>query len=125
MNLAPFLLDQWLERFKHRQIRHDLASSTGPEWTLQELLALASDAERDAILAAPLVYGTAAGSEALRTGIADLHGASPEDVIVTTGASEALHILFFAAAEPGANVVVSFPGFPPASPEPAPTPAPA
>ena len=32
---------------------------------------------------------------------------------MTTGASEALHILFFAAAEPGANVVVSFPGFPP------------
>jgi aspartate/methionine/tyrosine aminotransferase len=119
MNLAPFLLDEWLERFKHGQIRHDLASSTGPEWTLQELLALASDAERDAILAAPLVYGTAAGSEALRTGIADLHRASPEDVIVTTGASEALHILFFAAAEPGANVVVSFPGFPPTATLPA------
>lgn len=113
MNLAPFLLDEWLERFKHAQIRHDLASSTGPEWTLQELLNLASAPERDAILAAPLVYGSAAGSEALRSGIAALHGVSPEDVIVTTGAAEALHILFFAAAEPGANVVVSFPGFPP------------
>lgn len=113
MNLAPFLLDQWLERFKHGQIRHDLASSTGPVWTLQELLALASPDEREHILAGPLVYGAAAGSEALRTGIADLHGVSPEDVLVTTGAAEALHILFFAAAEPGANVVVSFPGFPP------------
>ena len=68
MNLAPFLLDQWLERFKHGQIRHDLASSTGPVWTLQELLALASDDEREHILAGPLVYGAAAGSEALRTG---------------------------------------------------------
>jgi aspartate/methionine/tyrosine aminotransferase len=36
-----------------------------------------------------------------------------EDVLVTTGASEALHILFFDAAAPGANVVVSSPGFPP------------
>lgn len=34
-------------------------------------------------------------------------------MIVTTGASEALHILFFDAAEAGANVVVSAPGFPP------------
>ena len=45
--------------------------------------------------------------------IAALHGVRPEDVLVTTGASEALHILFFDAAEPGANVVVSSPGFPP------------
>jgi aspartate/methionine/tyrosine aminotransferase len=119
MNLPPFLLDQWLERFKHGTIRHDLASSTGPVWTLQELLALATDDERSAILAAPLVYGVAEGSEALRAGIAQVHGVSPHDVLVTTGAAEALHILFFGAAEPGANVVVSSPGFPPTASLPA------
>ena len=113
MKLPPFLLDEWLDRFKVAPIRHDLASSTGPTWTLGALLALASEDERSAILDRPLVYCAAAGEEELRAGIGALHGVSAEDVIVTTGASEALHILFFDAAEPGANVVVSSPGFPP------------
>lgn len=45
MRLPPFLLDEWLERFKTAPIRHDLASSTGPAWTLRELLALATEGE--------------------------------------------------------------------------------
>ena len=113
MKLPPFLLDEWLDRYKTAPIRHDLASSTGPTWTLRELLALASEDERAAILDRPLVYCAAAGEEELRAGIAALHGVSAEDVLVTTGAAEALHILFFDAAERGANVVVSAPGFPP------------
>jgi aspartate/methionine/tyrosine aminotransferase len=113
MNLPPFLLDQWLDRHKNAGIRHDLAGSTGPSWTLESLLALASDAERRAVFESPLVYGMAEGREALRAGIAAMHGVAAEDVIVTIGASEALHILYFQAAEPGANVVVSAPGFPP------------
>jgi aspartate/methionine/tyrosine aminotransferase len=36
----------------------------------------------------------------------------PEHVLVTTGAAEALLILFHTAAEPGANVVMPNPGFP-------------
>jgi aspartate/methionine/tyrosine aminotransferase len=113
MKLAPFLLDEWLDGHKNAGIRHDLASSTGPVWTVEGLLALAGEDERRAILGEPLVYSVAAGSADLRAGLADLHGVRPEEVLVTTGASEALHILFFGAAEPGANVVVSAPGFPP------------
>jgi aspartate/methionine/tyrosine aminotransferase len=113
MKLQPFLLDHWLDRFKNAGIRHDLAASTGPSWTLQGLLALTSEEERREVFESPLVYGVAEGREALRVGIAAMHGVAPEDVLVTTGASEALHILFFHAAEPGANVVVSAPGFPP------------
>jgi aspartate/methionine/tyrosine aminotransferase len=113
MNLPPFLLDHWLDRYKNAGMRHDLAASTGPSWTLERLLANATDDERRAVSETPLVYGMAEGSEPLRAGIAAMHGVAPEDVIVTTGASEALHILYFNAAEPGANVVVSAPGFPP------------
>ena len=113
MKLRPFLLDEWLDRFKTVPIRHDLASSTGPAWTAHELLALATADERRAILDRPLLYCAAAGEEDLRTGIAAMHGVAADDVVVTTGAAEALHILFFDAAEPGANVVVSSPGFAP------------
>lgn len=81
MRLPPFLLDEWLERFKAAPIRHDLASSTGPAWTLRELLSLATEDERTAILERPLLYCPAAGEEELRAGIAALHGVSAEDVI--------------------------------------------
>jgi len=57
-------------------------------------------------------YTSAAGTLALRTAIAALEGVGADDVQVVTGASEALLILFFLAAEPGANVVLPKPGFP-------------
>ena len=48
----------------------------------------------------------------LRAAIAALEGVDPDTVQVVTGASEALLILFFLAAEPGVNVVLPNPGFP-------------
>ena len=41
MNLPPFLLDRWLEQKQTADpaIDFDLGSSTGPVWTLRELLA--------------------------------------------------------------------------------------
>src|SRR5260370_41127141 len=41
-----------------------------------------------------------------------MQGVDPSAVQVVTGASEALLILFFLAAKPGANVVLPNPGFP-------------
>lgn len=115
MKLPPFLLDQWLERHTTTDspIRHDLASSFGPGWTLGELVDLAGGGALDALLTTPLRYQPAAGSVALREAIAELEGISPEAVVVTTGAAEGLLIQWILAAEPGANVVVPFPGFPP------------
>ena len=42
MRIPPFLLDQWLATYEFASppIRYNLASSTGPGWTLGELLAL-------------------------------------------------------------------------------------
>jgi aspartate/methionine/tyrosine aminotransferase len=65
------------------------------------------------LLETDLVYSAASGSERLRQGIADLQGVSASQVQIVTGASEALLILFTLAAEPGANVVLPFPLFPP------------
>jgi aspartate/methionine/tyrosine aminotransferase len=114
MELPPFLLDRWIEQ-KHSAnppIEFDLASSTGPVWTLRELLALSGDNELEALLDTRVSYTSAAGTLALRTGIATLEGVDADDVQVVTGAAEALLILFFLAAEPGANVVLPNPGFP-------------
>jgi aspartate/methionine/tyrosine aminotransferase len=114
MKLPPFLLDRWIAQKNTADppIEYDLASSTGPVWTLRELLALSGGDELEALLDTNVSYTSAVGTPALRAAIAALEGVTPDDVQVVTGAAEALLILFFLAAEPGANVVLPNPGFP-------------
>src|SRR5579872_2309798 len=110
MRLKPFLLDMWLDRYEH-DIEFNLAASTGPCWTLNEILSLVGEEERDRFFNHKLVYSRPAGAERLRAAIADMHDVNIESVQVVNGASEALLILFWLAAEPGANVVLPNPGF--------------
>src|SRR5215471_18592062 len=113
MKLAPFLLDQWLEQANepHSSVEYDLAASTGPRWTLRDLLAL-EPAAQERLLDDEIVYSTPAGIPELREAIAAAHDVEPDHVQVVTGASEALLILFYLAAEQGANIVLPKPCFP-------------
>src|SRR5690349_12888707 len=115
MKLTPFLLDEWLEQ-KHSAnppIELDLGSSTGPVWKLRELLALSTDeSEWERLLDMRLFYTSPAGSQELREALAALEHVDPSSVQVVTGAAEALLVLFFLAAGPGANVVLPRPAFP-------------
>src|SRR5260370_19671782 len=113
MKLPPFMRDQWLEqKFSANPLMEfDLGSSTGPVWTLRELLSLGGDL--DGLLDTTLFYTPPAGSVGLREELARMEGVQPESVLVMTGAAEALLILLHLAAEPGANVVLANPGFPP------------
>ena len=110
--LPPFALDHWLSAhdFATPPIAYNLASSTGPRWTLGQVAALGD---------APLIlddtvfsYAPPQGSPPLRKAVAAFHGVHPDSVVATTGASEALSILFCLMAEPGANIVVPDPGYP-------------
>jgi aspartate/methionine/tyrosine aminotransferase len=114
MEMRPFLLDQWLSthQFAWPPIEYDLASSTGPRWTVRELLALVDDEVRERLFDRPLYYAPPEGGAELRGAIAAAAGVTADDVRITTGAAEALWILFIDAAEAGANVVLPHPGFP-------------
>lgn len=114
MQLKPFLLDMWLDAYEH-DIEFNLASSEGPRWTLNEILSLASEEERQHFLNHKLHYSRPAGAEGLRAAIAEMQEVPVDAVQVVTGASEALLILFWLAAEAGANVVLPRPGYPPFS----------
>jgi aspartate/methionine/tyrosine aminotransferase len=113
MQLARFLLDEWLsQKFSaDPPIEYDLGSSTGPVWTLGELLALEGADPRD-MLDVALSYTSPRGSTELREEIARMQGVQPDDIQIVTGAAEALLALFYLAAEPGANVVLPDPAFP-------------
>jgi len=112
MKLRTFLLDQWLDRYDGK-IRYNLAASTGPLWTLEDLRRLMTKEENERLLETPLTYQPGHGTESLRREIAAMYGAEAEEIQIVTGASEALLALFFLAAEPGANVVLPYPAFPP------------
>ncbi len=114
MQLKPFLLDIWLAKYEH-DVEFNLASSEGPRWTLNEILSLGTDDDRQRFLHHTLAYSRPAGADGLRAAIAEMQGVSVDAVQVVTGASEALLILFWLASEPRANVVLPQPGYPPFS----------
>lgn len=111
MRLKTFLLDQWLQ--KHSPyVEFNLGGSTGPVWTVRELLDLAGESAREPLLASELAYAPTAGKLSLRQAIAEVHGVQPDDVMVLSGGAEALLQVFLLAADPGANVIIPFPCFP-------------
>ncbi len=110
MQLKPFLLDAWLDAHEHN-IEFNLGASTGPSWTVKEILALGDEEQRRRFLNHKLSYSRPAGADGLREAIAEMQQVSVESVQVVTGASEALLVLMWLAAEPGANVILPLPGF--------------
>ena len=112
VQLPPFALDHWLSAhdFASPPIAYNLASSTGPRWSVADLCALGDPSLTldDVVLS----YAPPAGAHALRSAIAAFHGVDPDMVVATTGASEALSILFCLAARPDAHILLPDPGYP-------------
>lgn len=105
--LTASLLNDWLQRW--RKLGTNLASSTGPAWTLNGLLELGSYEDTGQI---ELGYTSLTGSDELRLAIAQMHDLDPEWVVVTNGATEALHLIFAVVGKPGSNVLISSPCYP-------------
>jgi aspartate/methionine/tyrosine aminotransferase len=114
MQLPHFLLDEWLaaHEFATPPIQYNLASSTGPAWTFGELMALGGGKARKELDEIRVYYVPPEGTKALRHAIAEAHDVDPDWVVVTTGASEALSMLYCFAAEPGTSIAMPNPGFP-------------
>jgi aspartate/methionine/tyrosine aminotransferase len=123
MKVPPFKLDAWLmaHEFSTPPIRYNIASSTGPLWTLAELLALGNgNGQGNDKGGGPLAslgdltmsYALPQGSKLLRERVAALHGVDPDHVLMMTGASEAIIALTCLFAEPGANMVIPAPVYP-------------
>lgn len=110
MQLKPFLLDEWLDSFEH-QTEFNLAASTGPCWSLNEILDLGGEEERQRFMNHKLVYSRVAGADGLREAIAEMQDVPVDAVQVVNGASEALLVIMWLAAEAGANVILPRPGF--------------
>ena len=84
MRIPPFLLDQWLATYEFASppIRYNLASSTGPRWTLGELLALGDSGGLKDLGDLRLSYAPPQGSAALRQQVA---ANTREEMIILQG----------------------------------------
>jgi hypothetical protein len=69
MRLKPFLLDAWLDTYEHG-IEFNLAASTGPMWTANQILDFGDDQARERYLNHKVVYSRPAGADTLREAIA-------------------------------------------------------
>src|ERR1700751_4653615 len=105
MQLKPFLLDAWIDQYEH-DIEFNLAASTGPAWTVNDILALSDDKTRHRFLNHNLVYGRPAGADSLREAIAEMQSVPVETVQIVTGASEALVTLMWLGGQPRADGII-------------------
>jgi aspartate/methionine/tyrosine aminotransferase len=112
MNLPPFLLDHWIAKYDFAEppIAYNLASSTGPRWSVEDLTRLGG--ARFDVASSVMSYAPAEGSRSLREAVSEFHGVAPDWVVMTTGASEALSIFLCLSERPGGNLVIPDPAYP-------------
>jgi aspartate/methionine/tyrosine aminotransferase len=107
---VPFDLERWQSTWENR-VRFNLSESGVHPLTIQELLGLAG-ASAVPLLEVRLGYAQSNGSDLLRERIAALYpGASPDQILVTTGSSEANFISCWRLIEPGDKVAVMMPNY--------------
>jgi aspartate/methionine/tyrosine aminotransferase len=109
--LPDFALERWFARWEFTA-RWNLGASDVEPLAMAELLALADDEGRALWDDLSLGYTETAGHPRLRAEIAGLYTtASPDDVLVCSGAEEAILLVAAALAEPGARVVCVQPSY--------------
>jgi aspartate/methionine/tyrosine aminotransferase len=112
MELPHFALDHWMSKydFATPPIAFNLASSTGPRWSVADLARWGdTPLTLDDI---KLSYAPPQGAAGVRAAVAAFHEVDPDHVVMTTGASEALSILLCLASRPGGNLVIPDPAYP-------------
>jgi aspartate/methionine/tyrosine aminotransferase len=115
MKLPPFLLERWMTRHE-THVQYDIAESGILPLTTNDLLDFEPPAERAAtlerLLATPLGYSEARGTEELRTMLAATYTRGDADhILVTTGAIEANYLLYNVLLEAGDHVIAPYPAY--------------
>lgn len=115
MPFEPFALERWMSHYETR-VTHDIGESGIAPMSMSDLIAFEPEGERAALtrslLDLPLGYSEARGTEALRAALAGTYRtATPDDILVTTGAIEANFLLASVLISPGDHVVAVYPAY--------------
>lgn len=110
MPFVPFELERWQSVWEHR-VRFNLSESGVHPLSLRELLEL-SDTDVAALENLRLGYSQSNGSDELRATIAAMYpGATADNVLVTTGGSEANFITCWSLLRAGDRATVEVPNY--------------
>jgi aspartate/methionine/tyrosine aminotransferase len=115
VKIEPFLLERWMTRHE-THVRYDIAESGILPLSTDDLLGFEPPADRTAtqtaLLALPLGYSEARGTERLRSMIAATYARGDADhILVTTGAIEANFLLFNQLLDAGDHVIAPYPAY--------------
>lgn len=109
MKIETFAMERWQSVWENR-VELNISESGVKPMTLAELVSTGE--EREALLQLPLGYPQSNGSEATRAGVArQFPGASAENVLITSGGSEANYVTTWALLEPGDEMVFMQPNY--------------
>jgi len=109
MRLVKFEMERLQSTWENR-VRYNLSESSVHPMSVRELTGDPVFLER--LLDMPLAYNQSNGTDELRAAIASFYpGATPDNVEVTNGGSEANFITVFSMLEPGDEVVVILPNY--------------
>jgi len=110
VRFVPFELERWQSTWENR-VRFNLSESGVHPLSVQELLGIAG-ASAVPLLEVRLGYSQSNGTDLLRQRIATLYrGASPDQVLVTTGSAEANFVACWRLLEPGDKVAMLLPSY--------------
>jgi len=109
MRLDLFEMERLQSTWENR-VKFNLSESSVHPMSVQELI---SDRDfHDQLLSTPLAYNQSNGTDELREVIASLYpGATPDQVEVTNGGSEANFVTVYSMLEPADEVVVMLPNY--------------
>lgn len=111
MKIADFELERYFARWEFA-VRHLLCASDLEGYPMAELLELADDESRGLWQDLRLGYTESSGHPLLRAEIAALYDTvSPDEVLVFSGAEEAIFCLLNVVVEPGDHAIVTWPGY--------------
>ena len=107
--LRTFRLEEFLGEWEFR-VRHHLTASDAESITVEELLALGTDADREGLMNLPLSYIETWGTPGLRAAVAGTYEHVDADrVLAFAGAEEALFWTMQELVGPGDHAVVTVP----------------
>ena len=111
MKIADFELERYFARWEFA-VRHLLCASDLEGYPMAELLELADDESRGLWQGLRLGYTESSGHPLLRAEIAALYDTvSPDEVLVFSGAEEAIFCLLNVVVGPGDHAIVTWPGY--------------
>ncbi len=106
---VPFALERMMSTWEN-QVEYNLSESGVHPLTTEELVEDPKQIEE--LLTTSLMYAQSNGIPALRENIAALYpGATPENIIVTTGAAQANYTSLWTLMEPNDEIVVMLPNY--------------